>query len=177
MSSSVGIYASQISGHLVTNSYASIATVTVGSGGSSSISFTSIPSTYTHLQVRMLSITPYDINFRFNSDSGSNYYYHYMYGAGSTPVASASGSLQTVGYAAYGGFGGNLVAVMDILDYTNTNKNKVTRSLSGSDNNTTGGVMLASTNWNSTSAINSITITAQGNNFAQYSSFALYGIR
>ena len=36
----------------VSNSYESIATVTVGAGGSSSISFTSIPSTYKHLQLR-----------------------------------------------------------------------------------------------------------------------------
>jgi hypothetical protein len=37
-----------------TNSYESIATVTVGSGGASEVEFTSIPSTYTHLQIRAL---------------------------------------------------------------------------------------------------------------------------
>ena len=48
----LGVIASQITGHLSTNSFESIQTVTVGSGGQSSISFSSIPSTYKHLQLR-----------------------------------------------------------------------------------------------------------------------------
>ena len=42
-----------------TNSYESIATVTVGSGGQSSIAFTSIPSTYKHLQLRAIMRSEY----------------------------------------------------------------------------------------------------------------------
>jgi hypothetical protein len=48
----LGIIASAITGNLVTTSYESIATVTVGGGGSATIDFTSIPATYTHLQIR-----------------------------------------------------------------------------------------------------------------------------
>ena len=49
----LGIWASQnYSRYSITGSYESIATVTVGSGGSSYIEFTSIPGTYTHLQIR-----------------------------------------------------------------------------------------------------------------------------
>jgi hypothetical protein len=47
----LGIIASSRLGNLVTTSYESIATVTVGGGGSASASFTSIPATYTHLQL------------------------------------------------------------------------------------------------------------------------------
>jgi hypothetical protein len=47
----LGIMASQISGHLETGAYESISTVTVGGGGSATITFSSIPGTYTHLQV------------------------------------------------------------------------------------------------------------------------------
>jgi hypothetical protein len=38
----------------VSNSYESIATTTVGSGGSATVTFSSIPATYKHLQVRTL---------------------------------------------------------------------------------------------------------------------------
>jgi hypothetical protein len=37
--------------------YESIATVSVGGGGAADVEFTSIPGTYTHLQIRALSIT------------------------------------------------------------------------------------------------------------------------
>ena len=51
----LGIIASQ-DYNRVTNSYESIATVTVGSGGSSSLTFSSIPATYTHLQIRYMAV-------------------------------------------------------------------------------------------------------------------------
>jgi hypothetical protein len=51
----LGIIASAITGNLVTTSYESIETVTVGSGGSATVlTFSSIPATYTHLQIRVL---------------------------------------------------------------------------------------------------------------------------
>jgi hypothetical protein len=65
---------------------------------------------------------------------------------------------------------------MDILDYANTNKFKTTRTLEGYDANGSGNVSLTSGLWQSTSAINSITITAVGT-FNQYSQFALYGVK
>jgi hypothetical protein len=50
----LGIIASAITGNLVTTSYESIATVTVGGGGSARCYFSSIPATYTHLQIRSI---------------------------------------------------------------------------------------------------------------------------
>jgi hypothetical protein len=171
------------------SSYESIATVTVGAGGTGSISFTSIPSTYTHLQVRGVvrsaesgsSIVP--INFRFNSNA-SNYTYHLLKGNGSAASASATtnDSLLNMAYGGqasktadvYGGF------VMDILDYTNTNKYKTIRSLWGVDFNGSGEVGLHSGFWyNSTNAISSIVFycNSGNDNFRQYTQFALYGIK
>jgi hypothetical protein len=72
------------------------------------------------------------------------------------------------------------VAVIDILDYANTNKYKTYRVLSGVDTNGTspvGYVDFESALWLSTSAVNSITITLPSGNYAQYSQFALYGIK
>lgn len=170
-----------------TTSFESIATVTVGAGGSSSISFSSIPSTYKHLQVRAIikstaSAGPYYAWGRFNSDTGSNYATHALLGTG---AAASTDNGTSLGYfyasimpdstaaSVFTGF------VLDVLDYANTNKYKTVRSLAGYDsNNTLGRIYLHSGLWQSTSAINSITILPQtgATNFAQYSSFALYGI-
>lgn len=179
MSPILGIFASQ--GRVAANSFESIATVTVGAGGQSSISFSSIPSTYKHLQIRGIVNIGADINIRFNGDTTSNYAFHFMYGAGSTPVSSGS-TTQNYGYLGYGNFGGSTAftcVVADILDSSNTNKNKTVRSLTGVDGNTTGGgVMLASSLWQSSSAVSSITLYSKDSvNFGQYSQFALYGIK
>jgi hypothetical protein len=65
--------------------------------------------------------------------------------------------------------------VIDILDYTNTNKNTTIRSLGGYDANGSGYLQLESMLWNNTAAINQIVLGTGG--WAQYSSFALYGIK
>jgi hypothetical protein len=161
-------------------SYESIATVTVGGGGSSSITFTSIPSTYTHLQLRYITSNNSTVAMAFNSDTGSNYSQHYLYGDGSTAGAggSANNTYTDIGY--YGSVTANvfMAGVVDILEYKNTNINKTMRVLTGVDINGSGGqIALKSGNWRNTNAISTITITPPFGTFAQYSSFALYGIK
>jgi hypothetical protein len=169
-----------------TNSYESIATVTVGAGGSSSISFTSIVGTYKHLQLRGFArgtgaAASYAINMRFNSDSATNYNVHGLYGDGSSAAAFGVANATVVQIDRITGAGatannfGSFVA--DILDYANTNKYKTARILGGFDNNGSGEIDFDSGAWRSTSAITSITLTLGTGNFAQYSSFALYGIK
>jgi hypothetical protein len=184
---SLGIFASANQSAGAT-SFESIATVTVGSGGSTNVEFASIPSTYSHLQVRGIarytaSSTSDGINAQFNNDSSSNAYYayHILYGNGSSAAAVAGGSDVQILFADATGasalsnnFG---TFVMDILDYKDTNKYKTTRSLYGWDNNGSGIVALASALWKNTSAINTIDIFSPGKTFAQYSTFALYGIK
>jgi hypothetical protein len=176
----LGIYASQISGHLFAPSgaYDSIATTTVGAGGASSITFSSIPSTYTHLQLRMMSIGNALANnsgtMAFNSDTtGSNYYTHYIIGNGATITAdsnNANFTPFTVGVAA-----SPAVGIIDIFDYANTNKYKTVRELNGYDANGSGRMNFDSVLWSNTAAINSITLSFS--TFQQNSSFALYGIK
>ncbi len=187
MSPILGIIASGIQNSIANaSSYESIATVTVGSGGAANIEFTSIPSTYQHLQIRGIgrstrSATIDDLAIRVNSDTGSNYAYHILRGDGASAIAAA-GATQTTGYAGRiaaatatsSVFG---VAVIDILDYSNANKYKTIRSLGGSDNNGNGNVEYESNLWMNTNAITSILLYAPSYNFAQYSSFALYGIK
>ena len=155
--------------------YESISTITVGSGGSTTITFSSIPSTYSHLQLRIVANSGGD-RLQFNSDTGSNYARHYIYGSGS--AASAGGSSNTT-YAAVGDYTTTASffpgTIVDILDYANTNKYKTVRSYTGFDNNTQGEVFQFSGHWRSNSAISSITIT--GGTMAQYSTYALYGVK
>ena len=159
--------------------YESIATVTVGSGGAANVTFTSIPQTYTHLQVRAMGKTTTNENhlFQFNSDTGANYKYHYLAGSGASATAGDGGAAN--GYLGYNNPGTQFaVWVLDILDYENTNKYKTCRTLFGCDGNGSGYSMFTSTLYLSTNAITSIKFFPSGSaSFAQYSHFALYGIK
>ena len=184
-----------------TNSYESISTVTVPAGGSSSIEFTSIPTTYKHLQIRGIARIADSSDYGYlglqtgngSYDTGNNYSFHTLGGDGvSATAASAAsqnnirvGSILPSGVMSSNVFG---IWVIDILDYANTSKYKTIRDLGGHDNNGTGSlsngqkgnIVLTSGSWQSTSAINQIKLYGYGatsNNLVQYSSFALYGVK
>jgi len=188
-SASVTGYGAFLGAAAAATSFESIATVSVGSGGSSSITFSSIPATYSHLQIRLLARAG-----RSNAAGGYLFMqlngsfmtaYHWLYGTGSTVISQAgSGGLgndsaivtvpgSTAGANIFG------AGVIDILDYANTNKTKVARILSGDDLNGSGIMSFTSTLLNSTSAITSITFGSVDGvgNIPQYSHFALYGIK
>jgi hypothetical protein len=117
---------------------------------------------------------------RFNSDTGSNYSQHYLYGDGSTAGAggSANTSYTDIGYYPSETANTFMVGVVDILEYANTNIYKTMRVLQGVDvNGSNGQLALKSGGWRNTNAISTITITPPFGTFAQYSSFALYGIK
>lgn len=156
--------------------FESIATVTVGSGGASDVTFSSIPGTYTHLQIRGLGLFNGDTFLQFNGDTNSNYSRHSVYGNGSSAAAFAESNAARIG-ANYATSTQPSPFVADILDYGNTNKYKTVKSLGGVDSNGSGIILLQSGSWRSTSAVTSIKLIASGGTFAQYSHFALYGIR
>jgi hypothetical protein len=152
-----------------------------------SVTFSSIPATYKHLQVRYMartdrSATQDFLLTRFNSDTGSNYSYHQLDGNGSV-AGSSAGTTQTSmqsGITAADSTTASIfgAGVIDILDYGDTNKYKTLRTLDGMDRNGAGQVEIYSGNWRSTSAVSTITITSYGAaNFVEYSSFALFGIK
>jgi len=160
--------------------FESIATVTVGAGGSSYVDFTSIPTTYKHLQIRCFTSTSgsdQGLYARFNSDSANNYTSHFLYGNG-TSASSGSDLPRNDVYIASNLYSTYFAGVVcDILDYESTNKFKTIRSLSGNDRNGSGSMWLFSGSWrNSTNAISSIRIYTSGT-IPQYSHFALYGIK
>lgn len=167
--------------------YESIATAT-GTGSSGTITFSSIPSTYKHLQLRCLtrssvsaSVDYFSVT-RFNGDSGNNYAYHYLFGNGSAANAGGASSQNTLAFPTILGNTATAncmtVSILDIHDYASTTKNKTMRSLEGWDANGTGTIYGNSALWLSTAAINSITIVAPSSgNFLSSSVFSLYGIK
>lgn len=160
-----------------------ITTTTVGTA-TSSVTFSNIPQSYEHLQVRCSGLTASSgavMVLRLNSDTGGNYTSHRLNGDGTSAAAFAETG---VGYARV--FGQNIgtntanptAMIIDILDYSNTNKNKTIRSLAGCDSNGSGEIGLQSSLWINTSAVSTIEFRLNtSGNYAQYSSFALYGIK
>jgi len=140
--------------------------------------FSSIPQTFTHLQVRCFAKSAFaGVAWLYMSINGSgSYISHSLRGDGSS-TSSFSDGASALGFMSVGStpsiFG---VAIIDILDYANTNKNKTLRSLGGVDLNGSGELYFNSGLWMNTAAINNIVLTPIGT-LQQYSSFALYGIK
>jgi len=163
--------------------YESIATAS--GSGVSQIVFSSIPQTYKHLQVRAIqrsgrsAVGDYGNIFLNGDTTLSNYTGHRMRGDGSS--ATAAGATSDYSYGDYpagtttanvfGGF------IFDLLDYTNTNKNKTQRILYGYDANGSGQINFASKLWLSTAAVTSLTFDNRGTNWNANTTFALYGVK
>ena len=165
-----------------------IAMVNVGSAGASYIEFTSIPQTYKHLQIRAIAqktSTGANENYVLQlngTTASSSYKNHQLLGNGSAASAYSS-SLTTaiaVGDITSSGTNANVfgASITDILDYADNNKLKTIRTLRGYDANGSGYILLSSGLYlTNTNAITSIKLFPEVNSFAQYSQFALYGIK
>jgi len=169
------------------NTFVKIATVDVGAGGSTSISFTSIPQTYTDLiiqtslrissapaaygmaraKVQMNSITTgysnrllYGLNSNVYSDVGTDYFtFFYTAASDATANTFSSSSLYFPNYS------------------SSTAKAFSSDSASESNGTNLGILALNAGLQTSTAAISSLTITqSDGGTFVQYSSATLYGI-
>jgi hypothetical protein len=159
-------------------------TVTVGSGGASSIDFTSIPSTYTDLVVKLSSRTATggaaDVNIQFNSDTtASNYSQRQIQGNGasasssggssSPQVLTSSGSTDTASTFAN--------SEMYIPNYAGSTAKSASNDSVTENNATTAYATLRASLYAGTAAITAIKLTHNGGaNFAQYSTATLYGI-
>jgi hypothetical protein len=166
--------------------YFSLATTTLASAAST-ITFTGIPSGYKYLQLRCFARTTAAVDndtasITFNSNSSANYSGHNLRGNGGVTASDGAASQTSAAIQRFAGgnqaasmFG---VAIVDILDYANTTKYKTFKDVGGYDFNGTGNTYLSTGLWMSSSPITSITMTpSQGGNWAQYSSFALYGVK
>jgi hypothetical protein len=160
----------------------SLASITVPSGGLTSIVFAGVPIGYEDLQIRGMvrGGSESAVLASFNGQSGAG---HALYSNG-----TLTGSFQETTGIALGGTAASTsgannfgVFVSDILNYASTTQNKTIRSLSGNEKDAGGGntyVFFQSSLWQSTQPISNIVLTlAGGNTFAQNSQISLYGVK
>jgi hypothetical protein len=153
------------------------------SGNTAVIEFQNIPQTFTHLQLRLFgrstTTATNTANFlSLNADSTNTHYdFHYLKGDGSSATSGGATSDYQLGVTPAASSTANVfgATIVDFLDYTNTNKYKTWRALSGYDANGSGVVGLWSGLWQSTAAITQIDLYS--NNLGQYSWGVLYGIQ
>jgi len=164
------------------NTYVAIQTVTVGSGGSASMAFTSIPQTYTDLKVLMSargtrSALQSNSRISFNSNT-SNFTARYLEGSGTAVVSSTFarfiGAIPAA--TATASTFGNLEFY--VPNYTSANYKSYSTDAVTENNGTDAYSYFIAGLWSDTSAITSITIdSASSDNFAEYSTATLYGIK
>lgn len=165
--------------------YSKIASVTVGSGGSSSIDFLAIPQNYTDLLIKLSlrgdEAATHDANYVKFNFSSTSFSWRQLYGTGSAAGSNSSGS----GNGAFGYMTGstataNTFASTDIYipNYAGSSYKSFSIDAVAENNATATGSGLLAMMWSNISPINSITLTPGGGTvFVQYSSATLYGIK
>jgi len=155
-----------------------------------SVTFSSIPQTYEHLQLRYtLALAATNNTYQRlwlgdgSADTGTTYSNHYMYGHDSTAAAAADtggsngiylGQAPGAPDRAWTG-----PTIVDIYDYVNTNKNTTVQILNwdGGTESNADYVNFISGLWDDTAAVDTILINNRyGNNFLRSSEFTLYGL-
>lgn len=184
----LGTVASQFSGKSFA-SFESIQTIYLASGNQLSLNFDSIPSTFTHLQIRgnLKSQRSSDyqstVRMRFNADGGNNYIYTRWQGKNGTANGFiAAGDSYLYMYNMCNTDTGSTVMapfVLDIYNYSSTSIYKTIQANSGVVYANTDSTACKTTGaWGSTSAINAISFsTDDGSQFSRYSRLGLYGIK
>lgn len=146
------------------------------SSSASSVTFSSIPSTYRDLVLvtSILGTSDTYFRFQFNGDTGSNYETINMAGNGST--ASSSTTSSTGGYLNFRNSSGTterILSITSVMDYSATNKHKTSLIRANTSSLFTEAI---ANRWANTAAITSMLIYPQAGNFASGSTFYLYGI-
>lgn len=165
-----------------TGNFDSIATS--GGVGTNTVTFSGIPSTYKHLQLRVFTnnTDANSLTLRMNGDSATNYIQGQV---------EATGASRTSGHNQSGVITGIFLAsllnapnffcpiIVDIHDYTSTSKHKTVRINAGRVTTSAGTnrVYASSGAWLNTNAISSLNVSVPGANFFNDSVFALYGIK
>lgn len=169
------------------NTYTLINSSTVGSGGVASITFSSIPATYTDLCLKISmrtdrgsTIDP--VQIQFNGDTGSNYSYRSIWSDASGSVNSFnSGSPDRIDaqYSTAADATANTFTNFEIYipNYASSNQKVTSYDSAHETNATTAYLVMMANLWTGTAAINSIKMDPINGNFVQYTSAYLYGIK
>lgn len=167
-------------------SFEFIETITA-TGTSGTITFSNIPQTYKHLQIRGVMRSSYTlgnqdyVDLRCNGVSSTVYAMHSLNGTGSAVGSTNSNTQAQIRFAEMNptsASAANIFSpfIIDITDYASTSKNKTIRALRGL-NATDSRIHLTSGLYGETTAISSLSFITQRDNFVSGSRFSLYGIR
>tara|TARA_R110000822_G_scaffold73605_3_gene176873 strand:+ start:70 stop:576 length:507 start_codon:yes stop_codon:yes gene_type:complete len=164
------------------NTYDQLATTTVGVGGAASIDFTSIPSTYTDLVLKISGRSSFHdgttwsglaITFNGNAVTGKR-----LYGVGSGTASSDSstpfGGAISGDTATASTFGNQEIY---IPNYAGSSYKSSSIDSASESNSTAALLMLNATLWSYTAAVNQITLTPAIGSFVEYSTAYLYGVK
>ena len=164
------------------NTYTLISSVTVGAGGAANIEFTSIPSTYTDLVVKLSGRNSASGDDRFEiqfNGSSSNLSQRRLYGEGTNTASDApAGAIQPTGIV-QDSYTANTFGNTEIYipNYASSNNKSLSVDAITENNATTAYAMMVAGLWSDSSAITSIKlIPMSAGNFKQYSTAYLYGI-
>lgn len=166
------------------NTYTKIASVAVGSGGASTIDFTSIPNTYTDLLVRVsarkTTTGGQNLQMQFNG-STTSYLQRTIIGNGSTVASYSDNSEIGFMYVTLSSDTANTFSSTDIYipNYAGSNNKSVNIDNVTENNATAALAVLTAALWSNSAAINRVYLqVANGAGvFAQYSTATLYGIK
>jgi len=154
------------------------------SSSASSVTFSSIDQSYSHLEIRATAkvFSNRTLKARLNNISTASYAWHNLRGDGSTistqgasnqsniDIGEGMSNINTSG--AFAGF------IISVLDYSSSEKNTTTRAFTGyADSSSFSNVNITSGFLNSTQAINQIEFFLNGTNFISGTRFSLYGIK
>jgi hypothetical protein len=142
----------------------------------SSVTFSSLPSTYRDLVLVIRSNTSNNGNprIRFNSDTGSNYSQVRMTGNGSTATSATSTTFAGIITGDFAYAGSSSSYIVQIMDYSATDKHKTVLSRA---NESAGAVEAIAGRWANTAAVTTLTIDEfSGGTFSSGGTFYLYGI-
>jgi hypothetical protein len=170
------------------NTFVKIASVTVGSGGAANIEFTSIPGTYTDLKLVYCTRTNRSvfveaIYLEFNGSGGTAYSDRLLFGTGAAALSNSSSSqanINNVGITAGNTATANTFGNGEIYipNYTGSQNKSTSADATGENNATDSYMYFNSGLWANSAAITQIKLVpVNGNNFLQYSTATLYGIK
>ena len=163
------------------NTFELIASSTVGAGGASAITFSSIPSTYTDLCLKMSLrlVADGDYGTMTINGSGSNFSSRRIYGDGSAATSATRSDNYLIGVYNASGSTGNTFANLEIYFPNYAGSNNKSFSIDAvTENNATSAVATLSANlWSNTPAINALSFLPYTSNFAQFSTAYLYGVK
>lgn len=163
--------------------YNLITSSTVASGGTAQVDFNSIPQTYTDLLIKTsTNVNTFNVlRIRFNGVSSSDYTQKILRGSGvgANSYSNAGWDLLTAFSPSYNSGVANTFTNNEyyITDYTNSFSKSILGDSAQEDNGTVAYSVLYAGLLNTSSAITSISIFPQSDNFNQYSTFYLYGIK